>query len=360
MPGLDERARRVLRAVVLDHIEAGGPVGSRQVAAREPGLDVSSATVRAVMADLEALGLLHKPHTSAGRVPTELGYRYYVDALLRLQAVRPEEQHLIERRTQPTAFGLDGLLAETTRLLHGLTHQAAVVAAPRPAADRLARIEFIPLREGRVLAVLVTRSGVVQNRLLAPPAGEAQLTPSQLGEAQEWLNRTLGDLTLEEARQRLAQELDRDRSEAEATRSRALRLGAQLVSADPDQALGGPLTLHIEGQSALLSEPSLAQDLSRLKSLLVALGEKERILSVLDRAMEAEELTIFIGAECGLADSDLTIIAAPYRLGGGSAALGGALVGTLGVIGPTRMDYSRVVPLVELTARALGLALANG
>ncbi len=348
--GLDERARRVLSAVVQDHIEVGEPVGSKAVAARAPGLDVSTATVRAVMADLEDLGLLEKPHTSAGRIPTALGYRYYVDLLLKVQAVTPEQQQLIERRTQAAAGGLDTVLAETTRLLHGLTRQASVVAAPRPQSDRLQRIEFIPLREGRVLAVLVTRSGTVQNRLLVSPPGEPALSPSQLEEAQVWLNGMLGELTLDEARLRLAAELEQDRHRlAQArrdTQAQALRLGVQAV------ALAEAPELHIEGHSALLADPSMAQDVARLRTLLVALEEKGRVIAVLDRALDARELTIFIGAESGLGGPELTVIAAPYGFGGG-------LLGTLGVIGPTRMDYARVIPLVELTARSLGIALGS-
>ena len=349
-PDLDERAQRVLRAVVHDHIEVGEPVGSRAVNAREPGLDVSSATIRAVMADLEALGLLEKPHTSAGRVPTALGYRYYVDALLRLQAPSAEEKELIERRTHAAAGGIDSVLAETTRLLHGLTRQASIVAAPRPQADRLQRIEFIPLREGRVLAVLVTRAGAVQNRLLMPPQGEPALSPAQLDQAQGFLNGMLGDLTLDEARLRLGQELERDRVLVEETRGqtrgRALRLGAQAV------ALIEAPGLHIEGHGALLSDPAMVQDVARLRALLQALEEKGRVIAVLDRALDARELTIFIGAESGLGGQDLTVIAAPYPFGEG-------LLGTLGVIGPTRMDYARVIPLVELTARSLGAALGS-
>ena len=348
--GLDERARRVLSAVVQDHIEVGGPVGSKAVTAREPGLDVSSATVRAVMADLEDLGLLEKPHTSAGRIPTALGYRYYVDALLKVQAVTPEQQQLIERRTQAAAGGLDTVLAETTRLLHGLTRQASVVAAPRPQSDRLQRIEFIPLREGRVLAVLVTRSGSVQNRLLVSPPGEPALGPLQLEEAQAWLNGMLGDLTLDEARLRLAAELEQGKLQlAHARRDtqvQALRLGVQAV------AQAEAPELHIEGHSALLADPAMAQDVARLRALLVALEEKGRVIAVLDRALDARELTIFIGAESGLGGPELTVIAAPYRFGDG-------LLGTLGVIGPTRMDYARVIPLVELTARSLGVALGS-
>lgn len=341
---LDERARRVLAAVVRDYVVSGEPVGSKALALRKE-LDASSATVRAVMADLEALGLLEKPHTSAGRVPTPLGYRYYVDALLRPKAPRPEERQLIEQRTQGAASQVDGLLAEASRLLHSLTRHAGVVAAPRGQADRLQRIEFVALREGRILAVLITRSGAVKNRLLLPEPGKPQLTPAQLEEGANWLNGILGDLTLQEARARLRGELEQDRALLEEVRARVVSLGARAVGPEPELP-----ALLIEGQSSLLEDPQLLQDAARMRALFRALDEKERVLEVLDRALRAQELTIFIGAESGLSGQDLSIVAAPYRGGG-------ELLGTLGVIGPVRMDYARVIPLVELTARTVGLAL---
>lgn len=341
---LDERARRVLAAVVRDYVEGGEPVGSKALALRKD-LDASSATVRAVMADLEAMGLLEKPHTSAGRVPTPLGYRYYVDALLRRKAPRPEERQLIEQRTQGAASQVDGLLAEASRLLHSLTRHAGVVAAPRAQADRLQRIEFVALREGRILAVLITRSGAVQNRLLLPEPGKPSLTPAQLEQGANWLNGILGDLTLQEARARLRGELEQDRALLEEVRARMLALGVRAVG--PDLELPA---LLIEGQSSLLDEPQLLQDAARMRALFRALDEKERVLEVLDRALRAQELTIFIGAESGLSGQEISIVAAPYH-GGGD------LLGTLGVIGPVRMDYARVIPLVELTARTVGLTL---
>ena len=346
-PELDERGRRVLAAVVRDHIEGGEPVGSLAVQKRAD-LDVSSATVRAVMADLETLGYLEKPHTSAGRIPTGLGYRYYVDTLLRLQTPSAEERHLIEKSTLEAVADIDGLLAGTTRLLRGLTQYAAAIAAPRAQGQRFQRIEFVPLREDRVLAVLVTRAGAVQNRLIVGAPGERVLTPSELDQSAAYLNQMLGDLTLEEAQARLSGELLRDRALLEETRARAVAMGAQAVAMVPS----GP-ELLVEGQSSFLEEPVWAQDVAKVRALFRALEEKERVLGVLDRAAQARELRIFIGAESGLAPRDLAVIAAPYRAAEG-------VLGTVGVIGPLRMDYARVIPLVELTARSLGAAIGEG
>ncbi|MBS2025144.1 MAG: heat-inducible transcription repressor HrcA [Deltaproteobacteria bacterium] len=344
---LDERARRVLSAVVQDHIGDGAPVGSVAIAKR-PELEVSSATVRAVMADLEALGYLEKPHTSAGRVPTPRGYRYYVDALLHLQAPKAQEKELIEKRAQESQDqGAMGMIAETTRLLHSMTRHASVLTLPRADTDRIARIEFVSLREGRVLVVLVTRSGAVQNRLLAPVAGQRPLSPSELTQGMNWLNQLLGDLTLSEARARLDQELLRDRALLQETQARALALGAQAVHVSE----GGP-EVRIEGQSSLLEEPAWFADVTKVRALFRALEEKQGVVDVLDRVQRAQGLTIFIGKESGIAGEDISVVAAPYR-GAGD------VVGALGVLGPTRMDYARVIPLVEFTARTVGLALGG-
>lgn len=337
---LDERSRRVLSAIVRDYIQGGEPVGSHSIA-RRPDVDVSSATVRAVMADLEELGLLEKPHTSAGRIPTARGYRYYVDTLLRVKQPLPEEREEIERGAQEP-LQLDARLVHASRALHALTRHAGVVAGPRPQSERLSRVEFVRLREGRVLAVLVARSGAVRNRLLVLPAGSGG---PELERAANYLNSLIEGLTLSEAQARVRAEMARDRRELGEAQARALALGAQAVQVEQPE-------LRIEGQSSLLEDKALAHDLSKVRALFRALEEKEQLLAVLDRTLEAQELRIFIGAESGIVEPDLAIVAAPYRLKG-------EVVGALGVIGPTRMDYSRVIPLVELTARTLGLSLAG-
>ncbi len=335
---LDERARRVLAAIVRDYIHSGEPIGSHAIA-RLPEVDVSSATVRGVMADLEEAGLLEKPHTSAGRIPTPHGFRYYVDTLLRVRPPLPEERQQIEKRAHE-ATQLEGLMTAASRVLHSLTHHAGVVVAPRPQAERLQRIEFLQLREGRVLAVLAARSGAVRNRLVSL---QKPLSPGQLEEAANYLNSLIADRTLAEAQERLRAELEGDRRQLGELQARALALGAEAVQVESP-------SVHIEGQASLLDDKALAQNLIAIRDLFRALEEKERLLALLDRTLAARELQIFIGAESGFAQPDLAVVAAPYRMQG-------EVVGALGVIGPTRMDYSRVVPLVELTARTVGLAL---
>ena len=336
---LDDRTRRVLAAIVRDYIHGGEPVGSHAIA-RRPDVDVSSATVRAVMADLEEMGFLEKPHTSAGRIPTTRGYRYYVDTLLRVKQPLPEEREQIERRAHEASAQVDGLMTAASRVLHSLTRHAGVVSLPRPQSERLQRIEFLQLREGRVLAVLVSRSGAVRNRLLTLPRGTSA---ADLEKSANYLNGLVGDLTLPEAQARLRAELERDRQQLSELQSRALALGAQAVQLEQP-------SMHIEGQASFLEDKALAQDVAKIRALFRTLEEKEQLLSVLDRTLDAQELRIFIGAESGIVEPDLAIVAAPYRMNG-------EVVGALGVIGPTRMDYSRVIPLVELTARTVGLTL---
>ncbi|HEX4386039.1 MAG TPA: heat-inducible transcriptional repressor HrcA [Myxococcales bacterium] len=339
---LDERARRVLSAIVRDYIQGGEPVGSHAIA-RRPDVDVSSATVRAVMADLEDLGFLEKPHTSAGRVPTSRGYRYYVDALLRLKPPLPEEREEIERQAHEAASHVENMMAAGARVLHSLTRHAGVVAAPRPQAERLSRVEFLQLREGRVLAILISRSGAVRNRVLSL---QRPLSPSELTQAANYLNSLVTDLTLAEALAKVKSEQLRDLAELGALKAHALSLGAQVVQIEGAQ-------VRIEGQASLLDDKGIANDLVKIRALVQALEGKDQLLQVLDRTLVAEELQIFIGAESGIVEPDLAIVAAPYRLKG-------EVVGALGVIGPTRMDYSRIAPLVELTARTIGLALDEG
>jgi heat-inducible transcriptional repressor len=266
-----------------------------------------------------------------------------VDALLRVKQPLPEEREQIERGAQEAAAQFDGLMAAASRVLHALTKHAGVVAAPRPQSERLQRIEFLQLREGRVLALLVSRSGAVRNRLIALRPGETA-SAAELERSAHYLNELIADLTLAQAQLKLRAQLERDRRELDALQARALALGAQAVT--PDEP-----AVHIEGQASLLEDSSL--DVAKIRALFKALGEKERLLSVLDRTLEAQELQIFIGAESGIVEPDLAIVAAPYRLKG-------EVVGALGVIGPTRMDYARVVPLVELTARTVGMTLDAG
>jgi heat-inducible transcriptional repressor len=336
---LGEREKEVLRAVVQEYIATGGPVGSQHLS-RRPEFDVSSATLRNVLADLEALGFLEKPHTSAGRVPTDRGYRFYVDTLVRLKEPAPKDRDLIHAGLAYET-GVEELLTEASRLLHALTHHAGVVVTPRPDTAVFQRIEFLRLREDRVLAILVAQNGQVLNKAVTV---DFPVTSDELLRASNYLSELLHEVTLEEARERIRAEMEQEQALYNALTAKALKLGA----AATDLPVGERVL--IEGTGSFLEQPEFA-DVERMRALFRALGEKHKLLALLDRVQRAREMQIFIGTESEFSSAgDVTVIASPY--GSGEQVLG-----TVGVIGPTRMNYQRVIPLVNFTAQALSKAL---
>jgi heat-inducible transcriptional repressor len=296
------------------------------------------------MADLEALGYLSKPHTSAGRVPTEAGYRLYVDTLLKVRPPPPQDRERIEKVAHG-ATGFDALLESTAHVLHSLSHHAGVVTTPRPTSDPVRQIEFVRLRENRVIVVFVSEAGLVTNKLVtldaAPEAGE-------LERAANYLNEKLRDGPLATLRERILADMREDQSALQELIAQALRLAEQSFG---DAAAAGEVL--VDGEASFLDAPEFA-DVQKARALLKAFAEKDRILRVLDRVLRAQEVQIFIGAESGLsAVPDVSVVAAPY-------GRGGRVLGALAVVGPTRMNYARVIPLVDLTAREISRALAGG
>jgi heat-inducible transcriptional repressor len=343
---LDARARQILRAVVQEYVETGEPVASGQLA-RQRGIVLSPASVRAVLADLEALGFIDKPHTSAGRVPTDKGYRFYADALVRVRQLPGRDKERIDQQYDGSRSLAthDVLVTDTSRLLHDLTRHAGVVSTPRD-GERFRAIDFIRLRDDRVLAVCVTGAGAVKNRLLTVDFAVDQ---EDLNRASRYLNDLLSSVgTLSDVRETLARELQSDRVLYDELAARALVLGARALDVGqttPD--------IVVEGETSLLSDRVLAEDLERLRAMVRALDEKQRLVGLLGRVAEAKELTLFIGAETGLGAEGLAIVASPYRRGDD-------VLGAIGVIGPSRMAYGRVIPIVEYTALALSRTLEDG
>ena len=336
---LGEREKEVLRAVVQEYISTGGPVGSQHLS-RKPEFDVSSATLRNVLADLEELGFLEKPHTSAGRVPTDRGYRFYVDTLVRLKEPGPRDRELIHAGLAHET-GVEDLLTEASRVLHSLTHHAGVVVTPRPDLAVFHRIEFLRLREDRVLAILVGQNGQVHNKVLLV---DFPVTSDELLRASNYLSELLHEVTLEEARESIRSEMDHEQALYNALTAKALKLGAAATDLPAGERV------LIEGTGSFLEQPEFA-DVERMRALFKALGEKHKLLALLDRVQRAREMQIFIGTESEFSSAgDVTVIASPY--GSGEQVLG-----TVGVIGPTRMNYQRVIPLVNFTAMALSKAL---
>ncbi len=338
---LDERAKEVLKAVVKEFITKGEPIGSSSLA-RRGEFEVSPATMRNVLSELEELGFLEKPHTSAGRVPTDRGYRFFVDSLLQLREPGQREQQLIQQGLSVNA-GVEERLAEASKVLHQLTQHASVVITPRPSTLVVNRIELVRLREDRVLAILVGASGQVQNKLLSV---DFQLSGDELVQAANFLNELFSKgVSLDDVRGRILQELESERAQYDALVQKALKLGAQATELTSNERV------LIEGQGSFLETREFAEDVKRMRALFKALDDKHKLLALLDRVQRGREMRIFIGAESEFSSQgDVTVIASPY----GSKE---SVLGAVGVIGPTRLDYQRVIPLVDFTAQVLSRAL---
>lgn len=338
---LDDRARDVLKALVKEFIASGEPVGSQHLT-RRGEFEVSSATMRNVLAELEELGYLDKPHTSAGRVPTDRGYRFFVDTLLQLRSPAPRDQAIIEAGLSQNA-GVEERLQEASKVLASISQHASVVIAPRPSALVLSRIEFVRLRDDKVFAILVGQGGQVQNKLMQL---DFSVDADELVQAANYLNELFSQgVPLEDVRGRILQQLEQERTQYDALAAKALRLGAAATD------VGGGERVILEGLGSLLDARELTDDVRRMRTLFKELDDKHKLLQLLDQVQRGREMQIFIGAESAFsAQGDVSVIASPY----GAAD---SVLGAVGVIGPTRLDYQRVIPLVKFTAQVLTKAL---
>jgi heat-inducible transcriptional repressor len=335
---LDPRARQLLRSLVHQYIEYGEPVGSRTLA-KQSGLDVSAATIRNIMADLEELGLVAAPHTSAGRVPTSHGYRVFVDSLI--EVPQPDEG-LVRQLAEalPLGQGTQGLLAGATELLSSMSHSVGVITVPQRAAFAFRHIEFVPIDAHRVLVVIVFMDHEVQNRIIQT---RRPYTPGELEQTSNYLNRHYAGRVWADIRAALLRELLDAKSELERTLAAAVELSEQVLPDGDDDVL-------VAGQTRLMGSPDMA-DVERLRGLFDAFAQKREILGLLERCARAQGVRIFIGEETGLAPfGGCTVVTAPY-------AVNGRVLGVLGVIGPTRMAYEQVIPMVQATAQLVGQAL---
>ncbi len=341
---IGERAQQVLKLLVERYVHEGRPVASRALA-RDVGLELSPATLRNVMADLEELGFIRAPHTSAGRVPTPRGYRFFVDTLLTVQPLAgPETERLRDELGVEQAQGPDEVLARATQLLSGLSRMASVVTLPRRTTIAFRHVEFLPLSQGRVLAVLVTNEREVHNRVLYP-AG--RYTAAELEAAANYLNAHFQGQGMERVRQRIVGDLRETHASLDRLMRTVLDMGERLLADEPER--GGCV---IAGQTNLMGFSELS-DVQRLRQLFEAFQEKQRMLALLEQCLHAEGVQIFIGRESGYeALDECSVVTAPYTVDGET-------VGVLGVIGPTRMAYDRVIPLVDVTARLVGTALKS-
>lgn len=335
---LTTRARDIFRLVVEGYLTSGQPVGSKTLAGAS-GLSLSPASIRSVLADLEQLGLLAAPHTSAGRMPTESGLRLFVDGMMQVAEPSADERAAIERRLSEPG-PIEAALAATSAVLSDLSACAGVVMVPRH-EPRLSQVSLVQLAPDRALAVLVSEDGAIENRLIDLPVG---LPRSALDEASNYITSRLAGRTLGEAARLMTAEIASGRSALDAASRDLVERGLAIWSED---ALRRPV-LIVRGQANLLDETAIS-DLERVRSLLDDLENKQSVASLLDSAREAESTRIFIGSENRLfALSGSSVIASPYR------DREGRVVGVVGVIGPTRLNYARVVPMVDFTAQSLG------
>jgi len=343
---LTERAQHLLRVLVESYIREGQPVGSRNLS-RDSGLNLSAATVRNVMADLEEYGFVASPHTSAGRVPTDKGYRFFVDTLLR-QRHRPDDAQMLSELNQRLEQEEDrdpkALVAVASQMLSSFTHLAGVVTIPRQPHQSLSQIEFLPLSENRVLVVMVINGRDVQNRIVHL---ERYYTAEELRRAANFLNQQFGGKELSQIRLDIVEELTQAGETLNQLMRDAIHVAQQAVGEDKRQ--GGPEYV-LAGETNLMEFAELS-NVEKLRRLFDAFTSKRDILHLLDQSLGAEGVQIFIGQESGYQILDnCSLVTAPY-------ALDNETVGVLGVIGPTRMAYDRVIPIVDVTARLLGSAL---
>ncbi|HEY4344073.1 MAG TPA: heat-inducible transcriptional repressor HrcA [Parvibaculum sp.] len=344
---LNERSRDILRRVVETYLETGDPVGSRFLSRHLP-ISLSAASIRNVMSDLEALGLLFSPHTSAGRVPTEAGLRMFVDGLLEIGDLSEDERGQIERQVAGSHKSVEDVLDEASKMLSGLSHAAGFVVAPKFEAA-LKHIEFVAMDPGRALVVIVTEGGEVENRVIEVPMG---LTPSALTEATNYLNARLRGKTFEEAKGILAREVETQKAELNELTSRVIASGLATWSGSKSASNGDdPLSksLIVRGRSRLLNDVHAMEDLERVRLLFDDLENKSDLVQLLGLAEKADGVRIFIGSENKLFSmSGSSLVISPYMDSRQH------VVGVLGVIGPTRLNYARIIPMVDYTAKLVG------
>ena len=335
---MDKRAQIILKTLVERYIADGEPVGSR-VLSRQSGLELSPATVRNVMADLEEMGFIASPHTSAGRIPTPRGYRFFVDTLMITKPLEEVEIHQLEDQLQPSQP--QQLVSSAANMLSELTHFAGVVMLSKRQGATFRHLEFLRLSERRILLIIVTPEGEVQNRILH--TGHS-FTQSQLVEAANFLNQHYAGQDFNAIRLNLAEELKRLREDMVGLMTLAVDAGSQAAADASDVVV-------VSGERNLLQSDNLASNMGRLRRLFDMFDQKTALLQLLDITQRAEGVQIYIGGESGVVPLDeMSIVTAPYEVEG-------RIVGTLGVVGPTRMAYERVIPIVDLTARLLSNAL---
>ena len=337
---LDPRSQILLKTLIERYIAEGQPVGSRALS-RHSGLELSPATVRNVMSDLEEMGFIASPHTSAGRMPTARGYRFFVDSLLTVQPLERSQVRVLRGQLQPDQP--QRLISTASQLLSDLTHFAGIVVSPRHETVRIRQIEFISLSDSRILLIIVSTAGDVQNRIIHT---SKRYSPSELTEAANYLTANFAGYGFDEMRARLQAELKQLRSDITELMSAALEAGNEAMQESDDSYV-------LSGETNLLDVEDLSSNMSRVRELFKLFERKTSMIQLLNLSSRAKGVQIFIGGESGLTElDDCSVITAGYEVDG-------KVVGSVGVIGPTRMAYDQVIPIVDITARLLSNALSS-
>lgn len=352
---LDQRSREIFRTIVESYLETGDPTGSRTLSRALP-MSLSPATIRNVMADLEQLGLICAPHVSAGRLPTETGLRMFVDGLLEVGDLSDEERRGIESQVAGSGRGVGDVLREATGLLSGLSQCAGLVVAPKESGAGVKHIEFVSAGPGQALVVIVTEEGQVENRVIDIPPG---MPASALAEATNYINAQIKGRTLTDVRHCITEDIETLRKELDTLAANVVKAGLA-VWAGPDKPSGLPDTregdgkyLIVRGQSKLLEDLEAMEDLERIRQLFDDLEREQEVVRLLELAESGEGVRIFIGSENKLFSlSGSSVIVSPYR------DQSQRIVGVIGVVGPKRLNYARVIPMVDYTARVVGRLLS--
>lgn len=338
---LNERGRLILEAIIEDYIESAEPVGSRSVTRRHQ-MGLSPATVRNVMADLEDMGYLVSPHTSAGRIPTEKGYRFYIDSLLQVRKLSLRERQDLERRYHFKGLRVEELLQEAGKALSSISNYTGIVMAPRLATTVFRHIEFLRLSQGKILVVFVSQSGLVQNKIIEV---DEPIRQDELEKITNMLNHTLTGKTIQEIKETILDEMSREKALYNQLLQRALLLSGEALKDE----LGGQV--FIEGAFNIMEQPEFA-DLERMKRLFRAFEQKSLLVDLLDKSQKAQGVQIFIGSATEYSEIEgCSLVTSSYSDRQGT-------IGTLGVIGPSRMPYSMVIPIVDYTAKLVSQILA--
>jgi len=340
---LSERSKNILRAAVSEYISVGEPVGSRTIS-KKYNVDLSPASIRNVMADLEEMEFLYQPHTSAGRIPTDKGLRYFVDYIIELRKLTKHEKERIDCRYQPLNFEIIDIMKETSSLLSTFSRCAGLVLSPKFDNVILKHIEFLKLKKNQILTIFVSNAGIVHNKIIEI---EEELTQDQLYKFTRYLNELLTDLNLEEVREKIVNEMKKEKNMYDWMMSRALKLSEEIFRSSIEDVI------YIDGTFNVFECPEFC-DVEKMKTIFRAFEEKSILIKLLDQAMEGDGIQIFIGAENQFEEvHECSIVASPYTCKNST-------VGTLGVIGPIRMNYFDIIPIVEYTAKAVSKLMDAG